>query len=103
MHFEYFSPDVPVKVRKPTAHEMEVFIHHASELTRFGMVPYFAPIINEIRVVMINTDKAYVDKDWRVPSRRVASIVLTRAIRPLRCSVKSCASLSSSTTVLLRT
>lgn len=66
MHFEYFSPDVPVKVRKPTAHEMEVFIHHASELTRFGMVPYFAPIINEIRVVMINTDKAYVDKDWRV-------------------------------------
>lgn len=66
MHFEYFSPNVPVKVRKPTAHEMEVFIHHASELTRFGMVPYFAPIINEIRVVMINTDKAYVDKDWRV-------------------------------------
>ena len=66
MHFEYFSPNVPVKVRKPTAHEMEVFIHHASELTRFGMAPYFAPIINEIRVVMINTNKAYVDKDWRV-------------------------------------
>ena len=66
MYFEYFSPNVPVKVRKPTTHEMEVFIHHASELTRFGMVPYFAPIINEIRVVMINTDKAYVDKDWRV-------------------------------------
>lgn len=66
MRFEQFSPDEPVKVRKATAHEMEVFIHHAAELTRFGMVPYFAPIINEIRVVMINTNKAYVDKDWRV-------------------------------------
>lgn len=66
MRFEQFSPDEPVKVRKATEHEMEVFIHHAAELTRFGMVPYFAPIINEIRVVMINTNKAYVDKDWRV-------------------------------------
>ena len=54
----------PIKVRKLTPKELERYIHYIQELVK--ITPYFAPILRQLRPAIINTDKAYIDKHWRI-------------------------------------